>query len=79
MVGVVMMLVGATVYCCTQLQSTIAPSPTEVEFVNMADAGKAALYIRQVLEELELIQKDLTPICANNHGAIHMANAKKLT
>ena len=45
----------------------------------MADTGKAALYLRWILEEVGLIQIDPTPICANNLGAIHMANAQKPT
>ena len=40
-----MMLAGAAVYYKTRLQPTVALSSTEAEFVNMADAGKAALYI----------------------------------
>jgi hypothetical protein len=38
-----MMLAGAAVYYGTRLQPTIAQSSTEAEFINMADAGKAAL------------------------------------
>ena len=51
----------------------------EAEFVNMADAGKAALYIRWILEELEIIQIDPTPIYVNNQGACLMAKAQKPT
>ena len=77
--GVVMMLSGAAVYYCTQLQPTVALSSTEAEFVNMADAGKAAVYLCWILEEVGLIQIDPTPICADNLGVIHMANAQKPT
>ena len=77
--GVVMMLAGAAVYYCTQLQPTIALSSTEAEFVNMADTGKVALYIRWILEELGIIQIYPTTICAGNHGACHMAKAQKPT
>ena len=45
----------------------------------MTDAGKAALYIRWILEELGLIQVDPTPILADNSGAIAIANAHKPT
>ena len=64
--GVVMMFAGAAIYYHTRLQPTVALSSTEAEFVNMADAGKAALYIRWILEEIGLIQVDPTPICADN-------------
>ena len=75
-----MMLAGAAVYYRTGLQPTVALSSTEAEFVNMTDAGKAALYIRWILEELGLIiQIDPTPICADNTGAIYLANTQKPT
>ena len=74
-----MMLAGAAIYYRTRLQSTVALSSTEAEFVNMADAGKTALYIRWILEEIGLIQVDPTPICADNQGAIYMANSQKPT
>ena len=45
----------------------------------MADAGKAALYIRWILEELRIFQTKTTPIQANNTGAIVLANAHKPT
>ena len=77
--GVVMMLAGAAVYYRTRLQPTVALSSTEAEFVNMTDAGKAALYIRWILEEIGLIQVDPTPIQADNSGAIAIANAHKPT
>ena len=77
--GVAMMLAGAAVYYKTRLQPTVALSSTEAEFVNMADAGKAALYIQWILEELGLIQVEPTPICADNTDAIHLANAQKPT
>ena len=44
--GIIMMLAGAAVYYRTRLQPTIAQSSTEAEFTNMADAGKAALYLK---------------------------------
>ena len=50
--GIVLMFAGAAVYYKTRLQPTIAQSSTEAEFVNMADAGNAALYMRWILEEL---------------------------
>ena len=72
---VVMMLARVSVYYCTQLQLTIIFGSTEAEFVNMANVRKTALYIPWILEELGLIQKDPTSICANNYGAIHMVSA----
>ena len=74
-----MMLAGAAVFYRTRLQPTIAQSSTEAKFTNMADAGKAALYLRWILEELGIIQPTPTPIIADNHGAVRMANAHQPT
>ena len=57
---VIMMFAGATVYYRTRLQPTIAQSSTEAEFTNMVDAGKAALYLRWILEELQITQTTAT-------------------
>ena len=77
--GIVMMLAGAAIYYQTRLQPTVAQSSTEAEFTNMADAGKAALYLKWILEELGIIMDDPTPIHADNQGAIRMANAQQPT
>ena len=74
-----MMLAGAAVYYRTRLQPTIAQSSTEAEFTNMADAGKATLYLRWILEELGIIMDKPTPILADNQGAVRLANAHQPT
>ena len=46
----------------------------------MADAGKAALYLKWILEELGIIMdQQQTPIHADNQGATRMANAQQPT
>jgi hypothetical protein len=60
--GIVMMLAGLAVYYRTRLQLTIAQSSTEAEFTNTADAGKAALHLRWILEEIGIIMDSPTPI-----------------
>jgi hypothetical protein len=62
------------VYYRTRLQPTIAQSSTEAEFTNMADAGKAAVYLRWLLEEIGIIMDAPTPILADNQGAVRLAN-----
>ena len=74
-----MMLAGAAVYYRTRLQPTIAQSSTEAEFTNMADAGKAALYLKWILEELGIIMLSATPIHVDNQGAIRLANLQQPT
>ena len=74
-----MMLAGVAIYYYARLQPTVALRSTEAQFVNMTNAGKTALYIRWILEEIGLIQVDPTPILANNLEAIAMENAQKPT
>jgi hypothetical protein len=62
------------------LTPTIAQSSTEAEFTNMADAGKAALYLEWILEELGIIMDNKPkPILADNQGAVRLANAHQPT
>ena len=51
--GVVLMLAGGAIYYRTNLQPIIALLSTKAEFMTMVDAGKAALYIRWILTELQ--------------------------
>eukprot|EP00934_Nitzschia_sp_Nitz4_P000755 Nitzschia sp. Nitz4//scaffold72_size95085//6004//8247//NITZ4_004742-RA/size95085-processed-gene-0.2-mRNA-1//1//CDS//3329557321//755//frame0 len=77
--GVIFMLAGGAVYYRTCLQPDTAQSSTEAELYGMTDAGKTALYIRSLLEELNLEQLTPTPILADNHGAIQLSNAQQPT
>jgi hypothetical protein len=61
------------------LQPMIAKSSTEAEFTNMADAGKVALYLRYILEEIGIIMDKPTPNLADNQGAVRLANAHQPT
>ena len=74
-----MMLAGTAIYYCPRLQPTIAQSLTEAEFTNMADAGKAAFYLKWILEELGIIIFSTTPIHADNQGAIRLSNSQQPT
>jgi hypothetical protein len=71
--GIVMMLAGAAVYYRTRLQPTIAQSSTEAELTNMADAGKAALYLtafKGSIFEGDMPPKEMTPFSCAVNGAI---------
>ena len=76
---IIMMLAEAAVYYHTQLQPTIAQCSIGAEFTDMADAGKAALYLKWILEELGIIMNIPTPIHADNQGAIRIAKSHQLT
>ena len=74
-----MMLAGAAVYYQTQLQPTIAQSSIEAEFTNMADTGKATLYLKWILEELRIIMLSAALVHVDNQGAIRLANSRQPT
>jgi hypothetical protein len=77
--GVVFLLAGGAIYYRTCIQATVAQSSTEAEFCFMTDAGKAALYIRSILEELQLEQVLPTQIAVDNRGARQLSNAQQPT
>ena len=60
------MLAGGAVYYRTHLQPTIALSSTKAEFTTMADAGKAALYIRWIMDEINCEQRQTTKMKVRN-------------
>jgi hypothetical protein len=77
--GLAFMLAGAAILYKCKYQSTTALSSTEAEFDGQADAGKAALYLRSILDELGITQNHATTIHADNNGAIQMSNAHQPT
>jgi hypothetical protein len=77
--GIVFLLAAGAIYYRTRLQPTVAQSSTEAEFCNMADAGKAALYLRSILEQIGIEQILPTEILADNRGARQLSNARQPT
>ena len=77
--GIAMLLGGALIYYKTKFQPTIAHSTTEAEFVAACDAGKTALYLRSILDEIGLPQEHATVIYEDNTGALLMGNAQQPT
>ena len=51
-------------------------SSTGAEFTAACEAGKAILYIRPILQEINTPQNEATTIFINNNGARLMANAQ---
>ena len=60
-------------------QPTIALSSTEANFVAATETGKAILYVRTILEENGLPQKNGTMLHIDNNGALNMANQQQPT
>jgi hypothetical protein len=75
--GIVFFYAGGAVYYHSRIHPTIAQSSTEAELAFMTDAGKAALYLRSILEELNLEQLWPTDIKVDNRGARQLTNAQQ--
>ena len=72
-------MAGGAIYYRTRIQPTIALSSTEAEFAAMTDAGKAAIYLRSILDQIGLTQEHPTEIQVANRGARYLANAQQPT
>ena len=77
--GIAFLLAGAAIVYKTLHQKSVALSSTEAEFYALAEAGKIALYIRSILNELGINQHHATPIFEDNQGCLFMAEARKPT
>ena len=74
--GIIIMVAGAAVIYKTHYQKAVALSSTEAEFVSASDAGKMALYVRSLLQDLGFSQEATpTPLHIDNRGALHMVTA----
>ena len=70
---------GAPVVYRSRFQPTISQSSTEAEFIAAVEAGKIALYLRSMLQDLGIPQTDATPLYEDNAAAVAMANASRPT
>jgi len=77
--GIAVLLGGTVVAYKSKLQRTIATSSTEAEFSAACDAGKIILYLRTILEELEIDQNKATILYEDNQGVLMMTRAKQPT
>ena len=77
--GYIIELAGGTIYYKSKFQECIATSSCEAEFTAACEAGKSICYIRSILEEIGLNQKDATILFIDNQGALLMADAQRPT
>lgn len=77
--GFVIKLAGGAIYYKTRFQDVVALSSTEAEFAAAVDAGKAILYVRTILDQLNIPQLDATVLHIDNNGALNMANQQQPT
>ena len=54
-------------------------SSTEAEFTAVCDAAKVVLYIRSILDEINIPQDEATTLFIDNNGVLLMVNAQKPT
>ncbi|GJR43670.1 retrovirus-related pol polyprotein from transposon TNT 1-94 [Tanacetum coccineum] len=70
--GYVFTLSGETVSWVSKLQSVVAMSTTEAEYVAVAQASKEAVWLKMLLEELGHKQEKITLFC-DNQSALYLA------
>ena len=70
---------GGTIFYKTKFQETIALSSTEAEFTAACDTGKSILYIRSILDEINVPQYEATTLYIDDNGTLLMANAQQPT
>ena len=77
--GMCLCFAGAPVVYRSRFQPTISQSSTEAEFIAAAEVGKLTLYLRSLLNDLNITQPDATVLYEDNAAAIAMANASRPT
>jgi hypothetical protein len=79
MTGICVRLAGGTIAYKTKLQTTVAQSSTEAEFMGASDFGKMMLYIRSILWDIGLPQESASFLYEDNDACTAMAMAQKPT
>jgi hypothetical protein len=72
--GNVMMLGGSTVSWMAKLQPIVAQSSTEAEYIAANEAGKEIVWLRMLLNELQVKQSNPTKLLLDNTTAMQMVN-----
>jgi hypothetical protein len=70
--GYIFQLFGATIAWKSRLQSTVALSTTEAEYMASVDAAKQALWLKQLLQELDIVFDTIT-LYNDNNGCIGLS------
>ena len=77
--GMVLKVANGAILHKTKYQDTIALSSTEAEFAAACEAGKSILYVRSILNEIQVDQTNATTLHIDNNGALLMGNAQQPT
>lgn len=73
--GILYMLAGGAIAWKCRVQPTVSLSSTEAELLCATDAGRMALCLRTILDELGVNQSAATVLYEDNRGALLVANA----
>jgi hypothetical protein len=71
--GYIFFLANGPISWKSKLQTIIAQSTTEAEYIAINAATKEAIYIKALLEELGFYKQDKFPIYTDNNGALLLA------
>ena len=71
--GYIFYLANGPISWKSKLQSIIAQSTTEAEYISINTATKEAIYIKQLLEELGHFKQSKFPLYTDNNGALLLA------
>ena len=77
--GIIYKLSGGPVAWKCRVQTVVAHSSTEAELICAADAGRMALCMRSILDEVGVPQRHATVLYEDNQGAVLVANAGQST
>jgi hypothetical protein len=76
--GYIFMLSNGPIAWRSKLQGSVAKSTAEAEYVSAADAATEAIWLRQVMSDIDLKQRNPTIIYEDNQGCIALSkNAVK--
>ncbi len=70
---------GAAIACKWRVRPTVSLSSSEADYLAASNAGKMALYLRSVLDDLNVLQTLATVIYEDNRGALLMSRAAQPT
>jgi hypothetical protein len=72
--GYIFFLANGPISWKSKLQTIIAQSTTEAEYIAINIATKEAIYLKALLEELGLYKQNKFPLYTDNNGALLLAN-----
>ena len=75
--GYVFQINGCTISWCSKKQSCVSRSSTEAEYMALSLATQEAIWLRRLLENIGVKQKESTVMCEDNQAAIQLSRNPK--